>query len=95
MKAARQHVETGELAPWTMYHLVFALQNAAEFLENEKLPVVGQGIQAAANMEAARRIRAHTERLVKEHFGGWDTRRPHAMQPSLAATLPRAALPAA
>lgn len=79
MKAARDHAMNGEDALWTMYNLVFALQNAAEFLENEQWPSVGQGIQAAANMEAAKRIRTLTDRLVKKHFGSWDGR-PQARQ---------------
>jgi hypothetical protein len=88
MKAARQHAEAGELAPWTMYHLVFALQNAAEFLENEQWPAVGQGVQAAANMEAAKRIRAISDRLVQKHFGGWDGQRPCAPAVPAAAAAP-------
>jgi hypothetical protein len=90
MKTARQHADASEPASWTIYNLVFALQNAAEFLENEPWPVVDQGVQAAANMEAAKRIRAITDRLVKKHFGGWDGRQRHPRHVSTASAQPHA-----
>lgn len=90
MKAARQHTAASEATPWTIYSLVFALQNAAEFLENEQWPVVDLGVQAAANMEAAKRIRAITDRLVKKHFGGWDGRQRHPHHISASSPQPHA-----
>ena len=61
----------GATRTWSIYNFIFALKNAAEFLENEQWPDVDGGVQAAANMEAAKRIRKGMDRLVKKHFGGW------------------------
>jgi len=51
---------------WKTSDLVYALENAAEFLENEEWPEDDGGVQVAANKEGAKRIRAMTERLIKK-----------------------------
>ena len=43
--------------------LAYALDNAAEFLENEEWPDDDGGVQEAANKEAAKRIRRMSKRL--------------------------------
>lgn len=49
---------------WTLDDLIFALDNAAEFLENEEFPDNGE--QELANKEGARPIRAMANRLNKK-----------------------------
>ncbi len=49
---------------WTIDDLIFALDNAAEFLENEEFPDNGE--QELANREGAKRIRAMANRLNKK-----------------------------
>lgn len=49
------------------YDLIYALEQAAEFLENEEWPDPdGKAAQEAANKEGARRIRRMAERLSKK-----------------------------
>lgn len=62
---------SGVKRTWSIYNFIFALKNAADFLENEQWPDADEGVQAAANMEAAKRIRKCMDRLVNKHFGGW------------------------
>ena len=49
---------------WILDDLIFALENAAEFLENEEFPDNGE--QELANKEGAKRIRAMANRLNKK-----------------------------
>ena len=48
---------------WTHDDLMYAMENAAEFLETEEWPDDDGGAQVAANHEAAKRIRAMAKRL--------------------------------
>jgi len=48
---------------WILDDLIFALENAAEFLEMEEFPDDGE--QELANREGAKRIRAMANRLNK------------------------------
>lgn len=51
------------------FDLVYALENAAEFLENEEWPELADAAkQCAANKEAARRIRAMAKRYGDKHL---------------------------
>jgi N-methylhydantoinase B/oxoprolinase/acetone carboxylase alpha subunit len=51
------------------YDLIFALEQAAEFLEREEWPdEETKAAQLAANKEGAKRIRAMAERYAKKHF---------------------------
>ena len=52
------------LATYTLMDLCWALDNAAEFLENEAFPH-DDGEQEAANKDGARRIRRMVKRLEK------------------------------
>jgi len=48
------------------FDLIYALGNAAEFLENEEWPEDDGGAQEAANREAAKRIRRMAQRYGKK-----------------------------
>jgi len=62
-----ERVEKGEERMKFTYHdLAYALENAAEFLENEEFPD-GTGTQDAANKEAARRIRKSAAGIKSLH----------------------------
>lgn len=51
------------------YDLVYALENAAEFLDNEEWPEPeDKERQEAANREAARRIRRMADRFSKKYM---------------------------
>lgn len=50
---------------WTHDDVIYALENAAEFLESEEWPEDDGGAQVEANHEAAKRIRAMAERMNK------------------------------
>lgn len=50
------------------FDLVYALENAAEFLDNEEWPDDDGGKQEAANREAARRIRAMATRYANKNL---------------------------
>jgi hypothetical protein len=47
------------------YDLIYALDNAAEFLENEQWPEDDGGAQEAANREAAKMIRAAANKVAR------------------------------
>jgi len=48
---------------WNSDDLYYALEQAADFLENEEWPEPDGGAQVAANREAAKRIRRMAKRL--------------------------------
>lgn len=50
-------------AKFEPFDLIYALQNAAEFLELEEWPDDDNGAQEAANREAAKRIRKMAKRI--------------------------------
>lgn len=51
---------------WNDVDLMYAFENAAEFLENEEYPH-DSGQQEAANKEAAKRIRQMAMRITKKN----------------------------
>lgn len=62
-------LSAADLLGFEPFDLVYALENAAEFLENEEWPDPADAAkQCAANKEAARRIRAIAKRYGDKHL---------------------------